>query len=93
MHKISDCFHRNKSNQSENRTNENVDHSNQSEPDIHYCALTNNVQNVPGHEYDSIDSNYNTIEVDRSQPSNNIVCMEGDYISVEPNGHLTTNIN
>jgi hypothetical protein len=48
---------------------------------------------VPGQEYDIIDSNYNTIDVDRSQPSNNVVCMEGEYISVEPDGHLTTNIN
>ena len=48
---------------------------------------------MPGQEYDIIDSNYNTIDVDRSQPSNNVVCMEGEYISVEPDGHLTTNIN
>jgi hypothetical protein len=55
--------------------------------------LTNNVPNVPGQEYDIIDSNYNTIDVDRSQSSNNVVCMEGEYISVEHDGHLTTNIN
>jgi hypothetical protein len=28
-----------------------------------------------------------------TEPSNNVVCMEGEYISVEPDGHLTTNIN
>jgi hypothetical protein len=55
--------------------------------------LTNYGPNEPGQEYDIIDSNYNTIDVDRSQPSNNVVCMEGEYISVEPDGHLTTNIN
>ena len=48
---------------------------------------------MPGQEYDIIDSNYNTIEVDRSQSSNSVVCMEGEYVSVEPDGHLTTNIN
>ena len=48
---------------------------------------------MPGQEYDSIDSNYNTIDVDRSQPSNNIICMEGEYISVEPDGDLTTTMN
>jgi hypothetical protein len=48
---------------------------------------------VPSQEYDIIDSNYNTIDVDRSQSSNNVVCMEGKYVSVEPDGHLTTNIN
>jgi hypothetical protein len=48
---------------------------------------------VTGQEYDIIDSNYNTIDVDRSLPSHTIVCMEGKYISVEPDGHLTTNIN
>ena len=48
---------------------------------------------MPGQEYDIIDSNYNTIDVDRSQSSNNGVCMEGEYVSVEPDGHLTTNIN
>jgi hypothetical protein len=48
---------------------------------------------VPGQEYDIIDSNYNTIDVDRSQSSNNAVCMEREYISVEPDGHLKTNIN
>jgi N-acetylglutamate synthase/N-acetylornithine aminotransferase len=48
---------------------------------------------VPDQEYDIIDSNYNTIDVDRSQSSNNVVCMEGEYASVEPDGHLTTNIN
>ena len=47
---------------------------------------------MPGQEYDIIDSNYNTIDVDRSQSSNNVVCMEGEYASVEPDGHLTTNI-
>ena len=40
-----------------------------------------------------IDSNYHTIDDDRSQPSNNVVVMEGEYVSVEPDGHLTTNIN
>jgi hypothetical protein len=40
-----------------------------------------------------IDNNYNTIDVDICQLSNNTVCMEGEYISVEPDGHLTTNIN
>ena len=59
----------------------------------HYCDLTNNVPNMSGQEYDTIDSNYNTIDVDRFQPSNNIVCMEGEYIIVEPDGHLTTTIN
>ena len=48
---------------------------------------------MPGQEYDIIDNNYNTIDVDICQPSNNIVCMAGEYISVEPDGHLTTNIN
>ena len=48
---------------------------------------------MPSQEYDIIDSNYNTIDVDRSQSSNNVVCMEGKYVSVEPDGHLTTNIN
>ena len=48
---------------------------------------------MSGQEYDTIDSNYNTIDVDRFQPSNNIVCMEGEYIIVEPDGHLTTTIN
>ena len=91
--KISAFFHRNKSNQSENSTNENANNTNQTEPDRHYCALTNNVLNVPGQEYDIIDSNYNTIDDDRSQSYNNIICMEGEYISVEPDGHLTTNIN
>jgi hypothetical protein len=32
-------------------------------------------------------------DVDRSQYSNNVACMEGEYVSVEPDGHLTTNIN
>ena len=59
----------------------------------HYCDLKNNVPKVPCQEYDIIDSNYNTIEMHRYQPSNNIMCMEGEYISVEPDGHLTTNIN
>jgi hypothetical protein len=48
---------------------------------------------LPGQEYDIIDSNYNTIDVNRSQSSNNVVCMEGEYVSVEPDGHLPTNIN
>ena len=48
---------------------------------------------MPGQEYDIIDDNYNTIDVDICQPSNNTVCMEGEYSSVEPDGHLTTNIN
>jgi hypothetical protein len=48
---------------------------------------------VPGQEYDIIDSNYNTIDVNRSQSSSNLLCMEGEYVSVEPDGHLTTNIN
>jgi hypothetical protein len=48
---------------------------------------------VPGQEYDIIDSNYNTIDVNRSQSSNNVVCMEGEYVSVQPDGYLTTNIN
>ena len=55
--------------------------------------MTNNGPNMPGQEYDIIDSNYNTIDVDRSRSSNNVVCMEGEYISFEPDGHLTTNIN
>ena len=62
MLKISTFFHRNKSNQSENSTNENANNTNQAEPDRHYCDLTNNVLNVPGQEYDIIDSNYNTID-------------------------------
>jgi hypothetical protein len=36
---------------------------------------------VPGQEYDIIDSNYDTIDVNRSQSSNNVVCMEGEYVS------------
>ena len=48
---------------------------------------------MPGQEYHIIDSNYNTIDVNRSQSSSNVVCMEGEYVSVEPDGHLTTNIN
>ena len=48
---------------------------------------------MSGQEYDIIDSHYNTIEVNRSQSSINVVCMEGEYVSVEPDGHLTTNIN
>ena len=76
-----------------NITNEKVNNSSQVERDSHNCALTNTVPIVPDQEYDIIDSNYNTIDVDRFQPSNNIVCMEGEYISVEPDGHLTTNIN
>ena len=76
------------------RTNENVNNSNhQVEYTRHYCDLKTNVQSVPGQVYDTIDSNYNIIDVDRSQPSSNIVCMEGEYISVEPDGHLTTNMN
>jgi hypothetical protein len=73
--------------------NENGNNSSQVERNRGYCDLTNNVLNVTGQEYDIIDSNYNTIDDDRSQPSNNIVCMEGEYISVEPDGHLTTNIS
>jgi hypothetical protein len=71
----------------------NGNNSSQVEGNRDYCDLTNNVLNVTGQEYDIIDSNYNIINDDRSQPSNNIVCMEGEYISVEPDGHLTTNIN
>ena len=48
---------------------------------------------MPGQEYDIIDSYYNTIDVNRSQSSNNVVCMEGVYVRVEPDGHLTTSIN
>jgi hypothetical protein len=74
--------------QNARRTHENVNTSNhQVEYNRHYCDLTNNGPNVPSQDYDIIDSNYNTIDVD------NVVCMEGDYISVEPDGHLTTNIN
>jgi len=76
-----------------NRRNENVNNSSQVERNRHYCDLTSNVLNVPGQEYDMIDSNYNTIDDDRSQSSNNMVVMEGEYVSVEPDGHLTTNIN
>ena len=54
--------------------------------------MTTNAASEPGQEYDSINSNYNTIDVDRSQPSNNI-CMEGEYVSVEPGGHFTTSMN
>ena len=87
-------FHRYKTLQRNvNRTNENVNNTNQVEYNRHYCGLTNNIPNVTGQEYDIIDSNYNTIDVDRSLPSHTIVCMEGKYISVEPDGHLTTNIN
>ena len=76
------------------RTNDNVNNSNhQVEYNRHYCDLTTNVQSVPVQEYDTIDSNYNTIDVDRSQPSNNILCMEGEYINVERDGQLTTNMN
>jgi len=57
------------------------------------CDVKNNVPSEPGQEYDIIDSNYNTIDDDRFQPSNNVIVMEGEYISVEPDGHLTTNIN
>ena len=55
--------------------------------------MANTVPIVPDQEYDIIDNNYNTIDVDICQLSNNTVCMEGEYISVEPDGHLTTNIN
>jgi hypothetical protein len=49
------------------RTNENENNSNrQVEYNRHYYDLTNNGPNVPGQEYDIIDSNYNTIDVDRS---------------------------
>jgi len=48
---------------------------------------------MPGQEYDIIESNYNTIDNDRSQYHNNILCMEGEYINVEPDGHMTTFIN
>ena len=59
----------------------------------HYCDLKNNVANLPVQEYDIIDSNYNTIDVDRPHPSSNVVCMEGEYITVAPDGRLTTNMN
>jgi hypothetical protein len=55
----------------------------------HYCDLTNNIPNVPGQEYDIIENNYNIIDIDRPQ-YHNTLCMEGEYISVEPDGHLTT---
>jgi hypothetical protein len=48
---------------------------------------------VAGQEYDIINSNYNTIDVNISQPSSNVVCMEGEYINVEPDGQITTNMN
>jgi hypothetical protein len=49
------------------RTNENVNNSNhQEEYNRHYCDLTNYGSNEPGQEYDIIDSNYNTIDVDRT---------------------------
>ena len=90
----SEFLHRNKSRQNVNRPNGNVNNFNhQAEYNKHYCDLTNNVPNVTGQEYDIIDSNYNTIDDDRSQPSNNVVVMEGDYTSVEPDGHLTTTMN
>jgi hypothetical protein len=74
--------------QNARRTHENVNTSNhQVEYNRHYCDLTNNGPNVPSQDYGIIDSNYNTIDVD------NVVSMGGDYISVEPDGHLTTNIN
>jgi len=76
-----------------NITNEKVNNSSQVERNSHNCALTNTVPIVPDQEYDIIDDNYNTIDVDICQPSNNTVCMEGEYISVESDGHLTTNIN
>ena len=77
------------------RTNENVNNSNhQVEYNRHYCDLTNNVpSSEPVQEYDTIDSQYNTIDVHRSQPSNNVVCMEGEYIVVESDGQMTTNMN
>ena len=75
-----------------NRFNQNVNNTNQVERNRHYCDLTNNLPRVLGQEYDIIDSNYNTIDDDRSQPSNNIVCMEGEYINVEPDGQITTNM-
>ena len=72
--------------QNSRRTNDNTNNK-------HYCDLKNNVPSVPGQEYDMIKINYNTIDVDTSQPSNNVVVMEGEYVSVELDGHLTTNIN
>ena len=72
--------------QNTRRTNDNTNNK-------HYCVLKNNVPSVPGQEYDIIDSNYNAIDDDRSQSSNNMVCMEGEYVSVEPDGHVTTHIN
>ena len=72
--------------QNTRRTNDNTNNK-------HYCILKNNVPSVPGQEYDIIDSNYNTIDIDISQPSSTVVVMEGEYISVEPDVHLTTNIN
>ena len=48
---------------------------------------------MPCQEYDIIDSNYNTIDDDRYQPFSNIVCIEGEYVSVEPDEHLTTTMN
>jgi hypothetical protein len=48
---------------------------------------------VAGQEYDIIESNYNTIDVDKPQYHNNILCMEGEYSSIEPDGHMTTFIN
>jgi hypothetical protein len=60
--------------QNARRTHENVNTSNhQVEYNRHYCDLTNNGPSEPGQEYDIIDSNYNTIDVDRSQSSNNAV--------------------
>ena len=72
----------------ENKRRTNDDTNNR-----HYCDLKNNVSNVPVQEYDIIDSNYNTIDVDRLQPSSNVVCMEGEYVSVETDGRLTTHMN
>jgi hypothetical protein len=74
-----------------NRTNKNGYNSSQVEYNRHYCDLTNNVPSDPGQEYDIIDSNYNTMDVNRSQPSNKIVCMEGEYwcgLAVEINYRL-----
>lgn len=76
-----------------NRTNKNFKNSKQVEFNKHYCDLTNNVSSEPGQEYDIIESNYNTIDVDRSQYHNNILCMEGEYINVEPDGHNMMTFN
>ena len=42
---------------------------------------------MAGQEYDIIENNYNTIDVDKSQ-YHNTLCMEGEYSSVEPDGHI-----